>query len=221
MAYSNGPFIADRWYHCYNRGIDKRTTFVDQLDYRRFLEILYLANDEFPLRRNDLDPRTHEEILTFPRGKRIVTLGAFCLMPGSFDVVLKESAEGGITSFMRKVGTAYARYFNERHGRSGNLFLKPFRSSQVPESHGVEKLLSYVHSLPAVLYEPEWLKNHVVDPQFLEEHLTAYPYSSLGAYAGAKTPNRTLIDLELFASTKVAPLRTMLKEARQYLDQMV
>lgn len=209
------PFILGEWYHCYNRGIEKRTVFEDSQDYKRFLELLYLANDTFPLRRNDIGQRTFEEVLNIPRGKRLVTISAFCLMPGYFDLVLQEVEEGGITTFMRKLGTAYTLYFNARHGRAGNLFLKPFQSRKVTD-RSLGHLVSYVHCNPAILYEPEWKTNHVVDPQFLEEQLTAYPYSSLGAHTGAATPTRAIVDALILSSARTVSLQKMLQGARQY-----
>src|SRR3989344_484768 len=107
MTKRNAPFIVGDWYQCFNRSIEKRTAFEDSRDYHRFLELLYLANDQYPLRRDDMGARKFEDILTVPRGKELVTIGAFCLMPTHFDLVLNEITEGGITAFMRKMGTAY------------------------------------------------------------------------------------------------------------------
>jgi len=210
------PFQVGEWYHCYNRSIENRISFVDVKDYHRFLELLYLANDESPLRRDDIGIGKFEEILAIPRGKKLVTIAAFCLMPDRFDLMLNEVSEGGITAFMRKIGTAYTLYFNARYKRVGNLFLKPFRSLQVPADHSLQRAINYVHASSAVLYEPEWKKNHVVDPQFLEEHLTAYPYSSLSAHTGAQTPTRAILDVQVLSTMHTVSLQKMLREARQY-----
>ncbi len=214
MTKRDTPFKIGEWYHCYNRSIESRSAFVDSKDYLRFLELLYLANEEWPLRRNDIGIRKFEEVLSIPRSKKLVTIGAFCLMPGSFHLVLHETIEGGITAFMRKMGTAYTLYFNSRHKRIGNLFLKPFQSRHAaPDS--VLDLVNYVHTSPAKLYEPEWRNNHVADPQFLEEHLIAYPYSSLGAYTGARTPNALIVDVQIPSAAQI-PLQKMLQGARRY-----
>ncbi len=137
-------------------------------------------------------------------------------MPDHFHLVLKEISEGGITAFMRKIGTAYTLYFNARHGRVGNLFLKPFRSIHVSTDRYFQHLINYVHCNPAVLYEPEWKTGHAVDPHFLGEHIAAYPYSSLGAYADTHTPTRTILDAEVFSIARTIPIQKMLQEARQY-----
>ncbi|OGG76362.1 hypothetical protein A2950_00065 [Candidatus Kaiserbacteria bacterium RIFCSPLOWO2_01_FULL_55_19] len=216
MTKRDTPFRVGEWYHCYNRGIEERTTFEDSQDYSRFLELLYLANDESPLRRDDIGIRTFEEVLTIPRGKKLVAIGAFCLMPNNFNLVLNEVSEGGITAFMRKLGTAYTLYFNSRYKRTGNLFLKPFRSRHASSDRFVQNLINYVHARPAVFYEPEWKTNHVVDPQFLEEHLTAYPYSSLGAHIGTRTPNIPILDAQILSVAHTVPLQKMLQEARRY-----
>lgn len=210
------PFAEGEWYHCYNRTVEKRPAFEDTRDYHRFLELLYLANDEMPLRRDEIDARRFEEVLTIPRGNRLVAIGAFCLMPNHFHLVLKEVSEGGIAAFMHKVGTAYIGYFNPRHGRVGNLFLKPFRSRHASTDRYFQHLINYVHCNPAALYEPGWKTGHVVDPQFLEERLVTYPYSSLNAHAGAHTPNRAILDPEVFSVVRTAPIQKMLQEALQY-----
>lgn len=216
MSNRDIPFKVGDWYHCYNYSIEERIAFADRQDYFRFLELLYLANDQWPLKRDDLGLRTFEEILAIPRGKPLVAIAAFCLMPRNFNLVLHEVMPSGITAFMRKLGTAYTLYFNARHKRAGNLFLKPFRSRNVSSDRLPQSLVSYVHSSPAVLYEPEWKMNHVVDPQFLEEHLKAYPYSSLGVHIGVHNVSAPIIDAHTLSAVRTIPLQKMLQEARRY-----
>jgi len=210
------PFAIDEWYHCYNHGIEKRLVFEDTRDYHRFLELLYLANEEFPLRREDIKIHKLEEILKVPRGKKLVSIGAFCLMPNHFHLVLKEIADGGITAFMRKIGTAYTMYFNARHGRRGNLFFGPFQSRHVSTDRYFQHLINYVHCNPAALYEPEWKTGHVADLQFLGEQIVAYPYSSLRAHTDVNAPIGAILDAEVFSMTHPTRIQKMLQEARQY-----
>ena len=102
MTRRNVPFAVDEWYHCYNRGIEKRVSFEDARDYYRFLELLYLANDEVPLRRNDIGIRKFEEVLKIPRGKRMVSIGAFCLMPNHSTC---SASPGTASRFLRPAGS--------------------------------------------------------------------------------------------------------------------
>lgn len=216
MTHRKDSFVVNEWYHCYNYSVDKRTAFEDPQDYYRFLELLYLANDELPFRRDDIGTRKFEEVMNIFRGKKLVAVGAFCLMPNYFHLVLKEVSEGGITAFMRKIGTAYALYFNSRHERAGNLFLKPFKSRYVSTNSCLQNLISYVHCSPAALYDPGWTIGHVVDPQFLGERITIYPYSSLSIHTGAQTPTRAILDAEIFSLVRKVSINKMLQESMHY-----
>lgn len=215
MTMRDAPFSTDVWYHCFNLTIEKRPAFADDRDYRRFLEILYLANDTRPLRRNDLGSVPLEQVLRIPRDGQLVFVGAFCLMPDHFHIVLREAVPGGITTFMRKVGTAYTMYFNSRHRRAGNLFLKPFRSRQVADAQ-VERAVSYVHCTPAALFESGWKTSHIVDPQFLGERIAAYPYSSFKAHAGNLTALKAILDPEMLPKWRGIPAAQLLKDALAY-----
>jgi len=219
MTARNHSFSIDEWYHCYNRGIDGRATFNDRRDYQRFLELLYLCNDNSPLRRDDYETLRTDEILELPRAEELVSIGAFCIMPNHFHLVLKEVVEGGTTSFMRKLGTSYALYFNIRHERIGNLFLKPFRSRHVATDRYFQHLINYVHCNPAVLYEPDWKSGNTVDPQFLGEQLMAYPYSSLSAFSNASAQNRPILNTEVLSIVRPTSISKMLLEARTYYSE--
>ncbi len=216
MAIRKTPFALDEWYHCYNRGVDKRTTYEDRGDYRRFLEQLHLANSTVPLRRDDITARTFEEIVRTKKKEPLVSIGAFCLMPNHFHLVLKEITEGGITKLMQKLGTAYTMYFNERHERTGNLFLKPFRSRHVHEDRYFQHLINYVHCNPAELYEPGWKAGKVKNYNDLAKRLIEYPYSSLGAYEDAELPVRNILDEGVFEIAVMTPAKHMVREASEY-----
>lgn len=209
-------FAIDEWYHCYNRGVDKRITYEDEGDYRRFLEQLYLANDDMPLKRDDIGMRDFEEILQIPRDGTLVAIGAFCLMPNHYHLVLKEIVEGGITLFMQKLGTAYTMYFNARYERTGNLFIKPFRSRHIDTDRYLQYLINYLHYNPAELYEPGWKAGDVKNTEILIEKLTKYPYSSLGSYENRKLPTRAILDETIFDVVRKAPAKQMIREAREY-----
>lgn len=216
MAMRKTPFAVDEWYHCYNRGVDKRITFQDESDYHRFLEQLYLANNGTPLRRDDIGIRNFEEILKLPRDEALVTIGAFCLMPNHFHLVLKEITEGGITTFMQKLGTAYTMYFNGRYERTGNLFNKPFRSRHIDNDRYLQYLINYLHCNPAELYEPRWKTGQVQNIEILIGKLIEYPYSSLGAYENKELPIRAILDESIFDVIRRTPAKQMLQEAKEY-----
>lgn len=219
MAARKTSFAIGEWYHCYNRGVDKRITYEDTRDYHRFLEQLYLANSETPLRRDDIGTQNFEKILQVPRSEALVSIGAFCLMPNHFHLILKEITENGITIFMQKLGTAYTMYFNGRYERTGNLFVKPFRSRHVYDDDYLQHLINYVHCNPAELYEPKWKTGYTKNLQTLTKKLIEYPYSSLGAYEDVRLPTCAILDENVFDVARTAPAGQMIHEAKEYYSE--
>ena len=213
------PFGVGEWYHCYNRGVEKRKTFEDERDANRFLMLLYLANTTKPVHLFD----THKPKLTkafeTDRGRPIVAVGAYCLMPNHFHLLLKEVNEGGITKFMSKIGTAYTMYFNARNKRVGNLFMKPFRSRHIGDDRYFQHVLEYIHCNPAELYEPGWKAGKVRNARSLEGKLISYPYSSFGSYTGNKAAN-PILSSDGFEVADQQPVSRMLEDARAYYAQI-
>ncbi|MBI2610789.1 transposase [Candidatus Kaiserbacteria bacterium] len=213
---NRAPFGSGEWYHCFARGIDKRRTFVDRSDYNRFLGLLYLCNNTSTIHRSNLRSPTLFNLLSMNRGKPLVGIGAFCLMPNHFHLLLKEITDGGISAFMQKLGTSYAMYFNMRRNRAGNLFTKPFRSRHISDDRYLQQVLQYIHCNPAELFEPGWKDGRVKDLYILQKKLLIYPYSSFGAFTDTSNVLGKILDSSIFEiETQFSPGK-MLKEALEY-----
>jgi len=141
-------FINDEFYHVYNRGVDKRIIFSDDYDVERFLQSM----DEF----NTLEPigSIYENSFVKNRAKNtksssdqdhLVEFVAYCINPNHFHFILKQVADGGISRFMKSLGGGYAKYFNEKHKRSGTLFQGRFRAIHVDSNDYLLHLSSYVN----------------------------------------------------------------------------
>ena len=82
--------IEGEFYHVYNRGTDKRLLFRDDTDSQRFLKLLFLSNSVESINvRNIL--RKNNEPYTFERGTPLVNIGAYCLMPNHFHMLLPKA----------------------------------------------------------------------------------------------------------------------------------
>ncbi len=188
------PFAPGEWYHCFSRGVDKRVVFETTADYERFMQLLYIINTETPIHRSDFKNTNTAAMLQIERGNPLVAIGAYCLMPNHFHILLKEVAEGGISIFMRKLGIAYAMYFNIKNDRVGNLFVKPFRSRHMDDDRYFKRVVQYIHLNAAELFEPQWKKGVVKNLKKLEIQLQKYPYSSMSDYYGADRPEQVILD---------------------------
>jgi len=176
------PFVEGEYYHVYNRGVDKRMIFTSASDYKRFLMLLYLANNQDEVRiGNILKSHNYDEVFSILRSEQLVVIGAYCLMPNHFHVLLTQKVEGGITRFMLKLQTGYSMFFNTRYERNGSLFQGPFRSNLVDNDRYLEYLFAYIHLNPAKLRDSHW-RERLSRGNDLLKFVESYPYSSYQAY---------------------------------------
>lgn len=223
MGYRREPFAPGEWYHCYTRGIEGRKTFETKYDYERFIEALYVHNSERKIERGDFYHKCHEDILSLERGRPLVAIGAYALMGNHFHLLLKEIQEGGITKFMQRVGTSYVMYFNSKHERIGNLFVKPFRSKWIAHESYLEKIVQYIHLNPVEIFEPEWKNGVVHNISELMQKITEYPHSSLPDYLSLTRPQGNLLawdEIDNLLGTHMPPLKKLIHEMQGYYAKL-
>jgi putative transposase len=181
--------------HVLSRGVDKRKIFMDKQDHFRFIHDLFEFNDQesvnnvfyrFNKQSNDIVSHYIGGERKSKKRKLLVDIYAFCLMPNHYHLLLSPKAEGGISTFMRKLNVGYAKYFNQKYERTGALFEGRYKSVPVSNEKHFIHLPYYIHLNPLDLVLPEWrqreLKNYQVALDFLEK----YRWSSFLDYTGKK-----------------------------------
>ncbi|MBI3888707.1 transposase [Candidatus Nomurabacteria bacterium] len=196
------PFITGEYYHIYNRGVDKRVIFKASKDYERFMMLLYLANSEESFRLEEILSRQHktfDEILVLEKSEPIVSIGAWCLMPNHFHMLIRQEVDGGITKFMRKLGVGYSMFFNIKYKRMGALFGGLFKSKLIGvDDNYMRQLFGYIHINPLELKFPEW-KDKISKPSIeMRDFLESYRYSSYLDYLGKNRVENNIIKVEKF-----------------------
>mgnify|MGYP001581413701 CR=1 FL=1 len=189
------PFAVDEYYHIYNRGTDKREIFSNDQDYNRFIGLLYLCNTKKPIVFREI-PRG--DTYGFEREETIVDIGAYCLMPNHFHLLLREKIEGGITHFMKKVATGYSMYFNLSYQRTGKLMEGVFKSIRVENDQHLEYLFAYIHLNPLKLRDLHNLGTIDINPEREQNYLFNYLYSSFYEYMEIPRPENRVISKETF-----------------------
>src|SRR4051812_5442577 len=123
--------LPDGYFHVYSRGAGPIVIFRDDDDFRLFRRMLLAA-----ARRS---------------GWRLF---AYCLMPTHYHVVL-ETSVASLSRGMHRLNGRYARFFNERHERSGALFQGRFHARVIDSDEYLERLGAYVPDNPvrAELYD--------------------------------------------------------------------
>lgn len=182
----------DEFYHLYNRGVDKRTVFMDIEDYERFVALLYLANSTISVHISNYQGLTLIELLTIERGETLVDIGAYCLMPNHFHILVREKVGNGTSVFMHKVMTGYTMYFNKKYKRTGSLFGGTFKAQHVGRDEYLKYLFAYIHLNPIKIIDSKWKENGISDKKRAEEYLSDYKYSSYIDYS-ARTRYETVI----------------------------
>ncbi|MEK7066105.1 MAG: transposase [Patescibacteria group bacterium] len=177
FSFSEGEF-----YHIYNRGTDKRTIFLDDDDYRYFQKLLYMCNSVERIMLRDLS--TGVSVYSISRESTLVDIGAYCLMPNHFHLLLYEKADGGISTFLKKLSTAYAMYFNKKYKRTGGLFEGRFKAVHVVEDGYLEYLFSYIHLNPIKIFQVDWRVAGIRNLKKAQAYLNDYNHSSYIDYLG-------------------------------------
>lgn len=147
-------YVKDGFYHIYNRGVEKRTIFEDEQDYKVFLKYLkeYLSalQDSQMFKKNFISKGgTFKGIPRQPKNyQKEIDLVAFCLMPNHFHLLIKQHTQNAIEKFMRSLATRYSLYFNKKYSRVGKLFQGHYKASLITDDSYLLHLSRYIHLNP-------------------------------------------------------------------------
>lgn len=136
------------YYHIYNRGVEKRSVFMEDQDFAVFEELLkrYLSKE---LSKN---ARGHEYINLANE----VKLVAFCLMSNHFHMLIYQTELDSITKLLRAVCSSYTTYFNNKYNRVGSLFQGTFKAIHIKNESYLLYLTRYIHRNPTDYLNYEW-----------------------------------------------------------------
>ena len=106
------------------RGINQQNIFESDEDCNKFIEIL--------------------------KSTKITTgyeVYAYCLMGNHVHLLIKEGQKD-LSNTMKRIGTAYAHWFNWQYSRKGHLFQDRFKSEAVEDDAYFLAVLRYIHQNP-------------------------------------------------------------------------
>jgi len=193
------PFGVGDYVHVYNRGNRKTDIVRDLQDRWRFLACLRFFNDEQPgqytirsffgrCENNQQQGRVKSDFTRFgwpegiPPQKPIVNIVSYCLMPNHFHLLLKEIVAGGITAFMRKLGTGFTNYSNIRYKESGRIFQGAYKAKCVTDKQGMNYIDAYIQILNPFESLPDRMPFNNFDKAF--QAAIDDPFCSLGESLG-------------------------------------
>ena len=112
--------LPDGIYHVVSRGVPETQIFLGDADRARFVRLLERVESR------------HRWICH-----------AYCLMGTHYHLVLA-STRHALSNGLRELNGAYARGFNQRHGRFGHLFAQRFSSRLIDSEEYLYDACSYV-----------------------------------------------------------------------------
>jgi len=205
MGYRNISFIEGEFYHIYSRGNSKQKIFLDDYDRDRFAKLLYLCNSKTSIDFREDIVRSGINAWDFDRGERIVSIGAWVLMPNHFHLYLtpcklrkSDFRKNQITEFMRKLLTSYSKYINTKYKRTGGLFEGKFKATHVTTDQQAKYNFSYIHLNPVKLTDSKWRENGIKDSKKALKFLENYKWSSYLDYKGVPRSENKILDKESF-----------------------
>lgn len=153
-------FAPDNYYHVLNRGVEKRTLFLDKQDHLIFLyylRVYLLPLEKLLLLYPKLPLRFYSKNLS-----EEVKIIAYCLMPNHFHLLLEQKTQNGISKLMKQITNAYTQYFNQKYKRVGGLMQGRFKAILVDNDEYLIQLSKYIHlnpikaNLTANLLDYQW-----------------------------------------------------------------
>ena len=213
MANRKVPFVPGECYHLYNRGNSKQKIFLDENDYWHFVKCLFICNTRknFKFRDHIVEPKI--DAFDFDRGDTLVSIGAWVLMPNHFHLCIKFShksdmwekknkknkkCRNNISEFMRKLSTAYAKYFNAKHKRTGSLYEGCFKSVRAKNNNQAKYIFSYIHLNPIKLIDSQWKEKGTCNIKLALEYLNTYKWSSYNDHRGIPRKENKILDSKDF-----------------------
>lgn len=147
-------YIENGFYHVYNRGVEKRTIFEDEQDYRVFLkylkEILSPPDPSAMITIFTLRGQSYKAVKTpLKNFSKEINLCAYCLMPNHFHFLIKQTKRTSLEGFMRALMTRYSMYFNKRYDRVGSLFQGRYKAVLIENEMYLLHLTRYIHLNPS------------------------------------------------------------------------
>lgn len=174
MPVRKTPIITGEYYHVFNRGVEKRTTYQGARDYQRFIQSLeYYLNSNPSYRLSKFLQISKEKRTSLQQIERDVhppqvTIASFTLMPTHFHLLIKQVVDRGISKFVGNVTNSYTKYFNKKHKRNGPLFQGRFKAVRIESDEQLLHVSRYIHLNPLAAGVVKTL-----------DELYQYPWSSL------------------------------------------
>lgn len=205
MPYRFIPFVNGNIYHVFNRGVEKRLVYLEERDYKRFIQTLYFYQFRGPKSRFSEYLRSKKN-KQFQQNPKIIEIISYCLMPNHFHLLIKQLEDGGIQELVKKVVDSYTKYFNIKYNRVGHLFQGQFKAKLVESEEQLVHISRYIHLNPFVAS--------------LTQDLNTYLYSSYPTFVHLVSDSISNPDIVLNLFKDFESYRKFVLDQRDYAKEL-
>ncbi|MBR3674389.1 MAG: transposase [Clostridia bacterium] len=137
--------LVSNYVHIMAQGINKEYIFQDDSCKKKYWDLLQKKKSDFN-----------------------INLISYCIMDNHVHLVIYYKEVDELSMFMKKINTAYAKWYNNKKERVGYVFRDRYKSEQIFDFHYLYSCIIYVHNNP--------VKAKIVDKP------EQYKYSSYNAF---------------------------------------
>jgi len=196
--------------HIISRAVEERKIFDNEVDCLRFIYQLYAANNGSPVHtlwRQDIIKIIQailngEEIpsrFIFQKHPPLVDFLDFALVINHSHFYLVPRVDNGVSLFMKKLNTGFAKYFNLKYGRKGALFGSRYRAIVIKNQFQSDAVSRYVSIInPLDVFQSGWRENGLENKEDALKFLGDYQFSSFPDKIG-KRKSKILASPEILA----------------------
>jgi len=77
-----------------------------------------------------------------------VEIVSFAIMPTHFHLILKQTKDGDISRYLRRLEVSFAKFYNLSRGRHGGVFAGRFGSVKITSQYQLNVVSRYIHRNP-------------------------------------------------------------------------
>ncbi len=163
------------YYHVINRGVERRSVFLDEEDYHQFLDLMLVIAKEYNL-----------------------IIHSYCLMSNHYHILL-ETKDNNISKAIQFLNDKYAKYFNKKYERVGHLWQGRFKSYYLFDDIHFWYVSKYIERNPLKANIVNKIENYVYQSYFQWKNNSKY-YLLL---KNSKILEMNLEDYEVFISSDI------------------
>jgi len=118
-------FLDNTTYHVMARGNQKQTTFIEELDFLKYIEVLKHYKKKYNFR-----------------------LYGYCLMPNHIHLILEVRKGSDLSKIMQGLNQTYAIWFNKKYKKVGHLWQGRYKGMIIQKSKYLLTCIEYVELNP-------------------------------------------------------------------------